>query len=149
MKRTFFYLTVLFISLWAFNGCKKMDSTYKQFIVPGGITYAGKANSALAYAGRHRVKISWLRGADPNIAKARIFWNNYKDSIEVNITPTKDTNSVIIANLPEKTYSFVIKTYDAKENSSIPVEIIGGSYGDRYQAQLLNRFVISSVIDNM
>ena len=147
MKKIFYYLTVLFISLWTFNGCKKMDSSYKQFIVPGGITYTGKANSAMAYAGRSRVKISWLNGADPNITKSMIFWNNYADSVMVNIPPTGDTISVIISNLPEKNYSFMIKNYNAKGISSIPVEILGGSYGARYQSQLLNRFVKSSFID--
>ncbi|MDP4225615.1 MAG: DUF4998 domain-containing protein [Bacteroidota bacterium] len=149
MKNTFCYILVLFISLGLFNGCKKMDSTYKQYVVPGGLTYAGKANSVLAYAGRNRVKLSWLRGSDPNVTKARVFWNNYSDSVEVNIPSVEDTVNVIIDSLAERTYSFVIKTYDNNGNPSIPVEIIGSSYGSKYQSQILNRYLKSSRIDGL
>lgn len=122
-----------------FISCKKMDSTYKEFIVPGGLTYVGKPNAPVAHSGHKRVKISWLRGADPNVNHARIFWNNYADSAEVDIPPTADTISYTINDLPEKTYSFNIKTYDAKGNSSIPVEVFGASYGEIYQEGLLSR----------
>lgn len=148
MKQIFCYLTVLFISLLAFNGCKKMDSKYKQFIVPGGITYTGKATSPLVYAGHNRVKISWLRGSDPNITKAMIFWNNYSDSLLVNIPAFGDSISAIINNLPENSYSFIIKTYDKKGIPSVPVEIQGSSFGDRYQSQLLDRSITGvSILD--
>lgn len=147
MKSIQWYSIVLFITACAFSGCKKMDSTYKQFIVPGGLTYTGKITSPMAYAGHNRIKISWLKGSDPNVTMAKILWNNYTDSIEVNITPAADTISVIIDNLPENTYSFIIRTYDAKGTSSIPVEIMSGSYGEKYQAQLLNRPVNMTEID--
>jgi hypothetical protein len=130
-----------------FSACKKMDSTYKQYIVVGGITYTGKAKSPRAYAGHNRVKITWLRGADPNVTKARIFWDNYTDSVEVNIKDDMDTISVIIDNLPEKDYSFAIRTYDKNGVSSIPVELLSGAFGDKYQSQLLTRPVNSILLD--
>lgn len=147
MKNTFCYILLLFLSLWALNSCKKMDSSFKQYIVPGGLIYAGKANSVVAYAGRNRVELSWLRGSDPNVTKAKVFWNNYSDSVEVNIPSDEDSVKVVIDNLEEKTYSFVIKTYDADGNSSIPVEIMGSAYGSKYQSQILNRYLKSSRID--
>ncbi len=139
MKKIFSYLVILFFMLSSFTACKKMDSTYKKFIVPGGITYTGKVKSPIAYTGRNRVKISWLRGADPSVIKARIFWNNYTDSVEINIPPAADTISYIIDSLPEKPYSFMIRTYDAKGNSSVPVEVLSAAYGEKYQASLLSR----------
>jgi len=147
MKSIKLYLIVLFIIASFFSGCKKMDSTYKQFIVPGGLTYAGKVTSPMAYAGRNRIKISWMRGSDPNVIMARIFWNNNADSVQVDIPPTGDIISVIIDNLPEQSYSFMIRTYDVKGTSSIPVEILSGSYGEKYQNQLLNRPANLTVID--
>lgn len=147
MKSIYWYSIVLFITAFAFTGCKKMDSNYKQFIVPGGLTYTGKVNSPMAYAGHNRIKISWLRGSDPNVTRAMIYWDNYADSLEVMIPPTGDTISVIINNLPEKSYSFLIKTFDEKGISSIPVELLSGSFGEKYQAQLLNRPVNGTVID--
>ena len=147
MKRIFCYLMILFISLWVFNGCRKMDSKYEKYIVPGGETYTGKPNYPRAYAGRNRVQITWQRGADPNITKARIFWNNYTDSLEVNVPQDADSVVVMIDNLQEKNYSFFIRNYDAKGIPSVPVELIAGSYGDRYQSQILNRVVKTSLID--
>lgn len=145
MKMIHWYsMIVLFITVFAFTACKEMDSTYKEFIVPGGLSYLGKATSPIVYGGHNRVKISWLRGADPNVIKARVFWNNYTDSVEINIPLTKDTISVIIDNLPEKPYTFEIRTYDEKGNFSIPVEVLGESFGEKYQAQLLNRPVNST-----
>nr|WP_294874444.1 DUF4998 domain-containing protein [uncultured Pedobacter sp.] len=147
MKKILYNTMSLFMILGILSGCTKMDNTYKEFVVPGGLTYAGKATSPKVYPGLARVKVAWLRGSDPSVVNARIFWNNFADSVVVPIPPTGDTVSVIIDNLLEKSYSFVIRTYDSKGNSSIPVEVIGGSYGANYQAQLLTRPVNSSVID--
>ncbi len=143
----YWYSLILFITVLAFAACKKMDSTYKQFIVPGGLVYTGKVTSPMAYSGHNRIKISWLRGSDPNVVTAKIFWNNFADSVQVNIPPTGDTISVIINNLAEQSYSFTIRTYNAKGISSIPVELLSGSYGDKYQSQLLSRPINSTVVD--
>ncbi|MBC8052203.1 MAG: discoidin domain-containing protein [Sphingobacteriaceae bacterium] len=137
MKKIFNYKILLLIM--AFAACKKIDSTYKDFVVPGGLVYTGKVTSPMVYAGRHRVKVAWLRGADPTVKTAKIFWNNYTDSVVVPIPPTGDTISVVIDNLLEKSYSFIVKTYDDKGHSSIPVELLGKSYGDRYQADIITR----------
>lgn len=141
MKNIICYLSLLIISITAIAGCKKMDSTYEQYIVPGGITYAGKANKAVAQPGKNRVRISWPKSSDPNVIKAKIFWNNFMDSVELDIPSTIDTVSYLIDNLEEKTYSFVVKTYDNKGNVSVPVELITASYGVNYQASLINRAV--------
>lgn len=147
MKIKFFYLAGLFMFLVVISACKKMDRNYKGFIVNGGITYIGKATSAVAYSGHNRVKISWLRSGDPNVSKARIFWNNNTDSVEFDIPPTGDTINYVIDNLPEKSYSFIIRTYDGKGNTSVPVEVLAGSYGENYQSSLLNRSVKLKTID--
>ena len=140
-------MVVLFIAICTVAGCKKMDTIYKGHVVPGGLTYAGKATDPKVYSGHNRLKIAWPRGADPTVVKAKIYWNNFADSLAIPILPTDDTVSVIIDSLLEKSYSFIIYTYDAKGNSSIPVDVIGGSFGDKYQAQLLNRPVNSSILN--
>lgn len=147
MRTIIHYLIVFFITLCTFTACNKMDSTYKKYIVLGGVTYPEKANFAKVYNGHNRVKITWPRGSDPKVIKARIFWNNYTDSVEVNIPSTGDTISTIIENLPEKSYFFIVKTYDVKGHSSVPVELLSATYGDQYQSNLLSRPVNSSAID--
>ena len=84
-----------------FMQCKEIDDSFKDFVVPGGIVYPQKVVNPMVNSGYQRIKISWLRGADPSVTKARIFWNNYNDSIEVIIPPVGDTISVIINDLPE------------------------------------------------
>lgn len=131
------------------SACKKMDHEYRQFVVPGGIVYPNKVYQAVAYPGENRIRISWLRGQDPSVIKARIFWNYFTDSLDVDIPPTggDDTISVMIDNLPEKSYSFVIKTYDNKGNVSVPVELISAVYGDQYQSSLLTCPLSSSTME--
>ena len=146
MNRTL-YLTV---TLWGFLsiiGCKKMDSTYEQFVVPGGVTYVGKAAKATAHPGRNRMKISWPRGTDPNVVMARIYWNNFADSVSFAVPAGVDSVSHIFTKLEEKTYSFIIRTFDAKGNRSIPVEIISTVYGEHYAETLQNRAILASEAD--
>ncbi|MEC3879526.1 DUF4998 domain-containing protein [Parapedobacter sp. 10938] len=117
--------------------CQKNDSTFKQFLVPGGITYVGKINNPVIQSGHHRVMISIPRVADPNVIEARIFWDNFADSIHVDLTDPVDTTRIIIDHLADKSYSFIIKTYDEQGNSSVPVELIARSFGISYQESLL------------
>lgn len=142
MRKIYCYLKVLLVTLAVITACKEMDSTYREYVVPGGIIYTGKVVAPKVNPGRNRIRISWLKGTDPSVTKARIFWNNYMDSVEVAIPLDKDTVKVIIDNLPEEFYSFFIVTYDKAGNSSVPEEVLGTVYGENYQAGLLNRPVI-------
>jgi len=147
MKKTLIYITVIFLLAGAFAGCKKMDSTFKQYVVPGGLVYTAKVTSPIVYTGRNRIKIAWLRGADPSVTKTKIYWNSKQDSVIVATPATGDTISVIIPNLEEKQYNFVAITYDDKGHSSVPVELLGESFGDKYDASLLARPIVSSELD--
>ncbi|RZJ85727.1 MAG: hypothetical protein EOO20_19740 [Chryseobacterium sp.] len=147
MKIQHQYISLLILFVISGLACKKMDETYKQYVVTGGITYAGKVTAPLVYAGKNRIKIAWLRGADPNVTSAKIYWNNFQDSTRITIPSTGDTISVIIPNLQERQYTFVAKTFDAKGNTSIPVELLGESFGSKYEALLVARPVSSYEFD--
>ena len=133
--------------------CKKADSVYKQFLVPNGLYYPGKALNAEAHSGKGRVELSWQNSNDPDVEKARIFWNNYTDSVEVTVTPGMKRISIIleppiiVSPLKENTYSFFIHTYDAKGNVSVPVEVVGRVYGTAYEKSLSNRTFKSLLYD--
>ena len=121
--------------------CSKMDASFKDYVVPGGITYVGKADSVTVYPGRERLQMTWRRGTDPNTTSAVIYWNNKNDSV---IVPVKETNAndkvtATISALPEGTYTFQIYTRDAMKNSSIRVDVQGTSYGGVYEAGILAR----------
>ncbi|MGV3639072.1 MAG: DUF4998 domain-containing protein [Adhaeribacter sp.] len=141
------WLTLILL-LGLVSACHQADPL-EAFVVPGGITYTGKATSPLVHVGRNRVQISWLRGTDPTVTKARIFWNNFADSVQVAIPPSGQTISTIIENLPERTYNFTIITYDEKGNFSVPVEVIAATYGEKFQNRLLSRPLNQAVLDDL
>jgi len=126
-----------------FMSCTKMDDTYKQFVVPNGINYIGKADSVLIYSGRKRVEVTWLRGTDPNTTAAVIYWNNKADSIKVPVNDSNPLDRIIakINSLPENSYTFQIVTMDDQGNRSIIVDAQGDSYDSNYEATLLPRAI--------
>ncbi len=136
-----------FAGLVLLLGCKGMDSTYKEFVVPGGLTYVGKPVHPVAYMGKYRVQLKWARGSDPNVASTRIYWNNYTDSTEVPVEPGVDSLQVMITGLQEQSYSFFLKAFDDNGNSSVPVEVTARVFGDAYEGGLLNRGLNGSEID--
>ncbi len=145
MKNIIF--VILFGVILGFSSCDSQTDIYEKYIVPNGLIYPGSAQDPTAYPGDNRIKISWLRGTDPRIQDARIFWNNYTDSVELSVAADIDTVNYIIASIAENTYSFMIHTYDDEGNKSIPVEVLGTVYGDNYRGMLTNRLLKSTYYD--
>ncbi len=145
--KTKIFLSIALLGACSFYACKKMDSTYLQYVVPDGIVYPGKATSPSVKSGLNKVQLSWLRGADPKVVKARVFWNNFTDSAEVLISANQPVISYTVTKLEENFYSFTIKTYDKDGRVSVPVEVSGAAWGERYRSTLLNRVVTSSILD--
>lgn len=145
------YLLIIAICAVAciFSACREMESSYREYVVSGGITYPGKAKNLVAYSGFHRVKLSWNRGNDPSITHARVFWNYFTDSLELAIPANADTISCIIDNLEENNYSFIVKQYNKNGGISIPSEALGIVYGDNYVSGLRNRIISSVTINHL
>ena len=139
------YFCLLPLIAFVMASCGNMDDTYKQFIVPEGIVYSQKPKNAKAFSGFERVKLTWLKSVDPNVAKTRIYWNNYTDSIDFNAPTGIDTINYIL-NIPEGFYSFYLKNFDVEGNSSVPVEVQARSYGDLFMESLANRPIKSALI---
>ena len=137
-----------YIILWGiillFPCCKNADSVYEEYLVPGGRLYPAKAIDAAAYPGDRRIEISWLNSADPKVVKARISWNNNTVWEELDINPDMDIIRREIKPLEETAYTFAIQTYDDKGNISVPVEVIGRVYGEKYKNSLVSRSLKSS-----
>ncbi|MGV3763586.1 DUF4998 domain-containing protein [Parapedobacter sp.] len=141
-------ILVIFIGvIVGFASCDSQSDIYKDYVVPNGLVYPGPAQQPMVSPGDNRIKISWLRGTDPRIQKARIFWNNYTDSVELAVAADLDTISYIIDPISENTYSFMIHTYDDEGNESIPIEVLGTVYGDSYRGLLTNRLLKSTYYD--
>lgn len=147
MKKIIYFTLILFTVIFTIIACRKMDAPYKQYVVTGGLIYPGKP-VAIAQSGKNRVQIVWPKGVDKSVVKAKLYWNSFADSIIVDVASIQgDTIKVMVEDLDEKSYTFVIRTFDAQGNMSVPVEVNGGSFGDRYQSQLLTRPVNSTLIN--
>src|SRR3546814_11759755 len=102
-----------------------MDEILRDFYKDGEIIYPGKADSLKAYPGRYRLGLSWLILADPKATRAKIFWNNRQDSLEMDMVRTShtDTVEVMFENLEEKAYTFEVFTFDNAGNQSVRSEV--------------------------
>ena len=146
MRKYAIHCLVCVIAALLLAACSKMDKTFKDYVVPGGVTYTGKVTNVQVFSGRERIKLAWIRGTDPNVTKAIIYWNNNADSAVVPIkqgTP-QDTISVLIDKLKEGTYNFSIYTADDFGHRSIRVDAQGRSCGAGYQSSLLIRPLATS-----
>lgn len=132
---------------WGLSACSEMDDTYDQFLKDGEIIYVQGADSLQVNPGYKRIQLSWLALSDPTVTKAKIYWDNRRDSLEVPITKTAgiDTINVIIDNLQERIYTFEIITYDDKGNSSVATIGNGESFGDNYKNSRLPRLIMSAL----
>lgn len=146
MKNSILFIFLLGI-VWGLVSCDSQTDIYEKYVVPNGLIYPGPAQKPITYPGNKRVKVAWLKGTDPRAVTAKIFWNNYTDSVELAIPEDKDTVSYIIAPIDENTYSFMIHTYDNEGNKSIPIEVSGTVYGDKYRSLLTNRLLKSTYYD--
>lgn len=147
MKNIFKYMAVsaLIVSTIA---CQDQTEIYEDFVNQlSDRNYPGKVLEPTSFSGKNRVKIEVLTPGDPAVNEARVFWNFYADSISVPVTQTNAIQEIMLDNLPEDSYSFIIKTYDTYGNISIPVEVFGTSYGDNYAKLISNRTLLSSNID--
>ncbi len=134
------------ITLMAFFACRKQDAVYQEFIKGGEITYAHKADSIRAHGGNSRIQITWLRGPDPDVTRAKVYWNSRADSIEVTIPDGNplDTVKVLLADMEEGIYTFEVITFDRQGNRSVTVDLLGAVYGELYQSSLRGR-ILSNV----
>lgn len=126
--------------------CGEMDEHYKEFLEGGEKIYPAKADSAKVHPGRHRLQLTWLVLADPKVKRAKVYWNNRKDSIAVEIKKTSsvDTVKVMLNDLDESSYVFEIIAYDDQGHASMVTEVVGSAYGDDYEKSLLLRPILEA-----
>ncbi|WP_158640551.1 DUF4998 domain-containing protein [Anseongella ginsenosidimutans] len=145
--KTAFRCLGLALAAWGLTACSEMDDTYDDFLEGGEIIYVQGADSLRIHPGYNRIQLSWLALSDPTVTKAKIYWNNRRDSLEIPVQKTAgvDTMNVMIENLEERIYSFEIYTYDNEGHSSVPTVGTGESFGDKYKNSLLPRLTMSAL----
>jgi hypothetical protein len=137
------FVAALLITL-SLSSCSKWDD-YKKYTDAGEIVYPGKLDSVKAYSGKNRVRITGKLNADPKITAIKIFWNNNADSVvyEIKRSVSGSVFDQTFA-MPESITTFAVYSYDAEGHKSVPVYVVGKSFGDNYRKKITNR-IISSI----
>lgn len=134
---------VMLCVLLTFFSCSKWDD-FKKYTAGGEIIYPGRLDSLKAFSGKGRVRVSGLLNADPKISGVKIFWNKNADSlvyeIKRNITGNRFEQTFP---MPESVTTFTVYTFDIDGNMSVPVYVVGKSFGDAYRRSITNRFITS------
>lgn len=125
--------------------CQKQDD-YKKFTEGGEVVYPAKIDSLRILSGSGRVKVSGALNPDPKVVRFRVFWNSKLDSVDVPVKRTGGVDSVnyIIDHLEEGPLSFEVRTYDSEGHVSVPMNVVGNVYGERYRSALNNRAILST-----
>lgn len=109
--------------------CTSRDDIYKEFIKDGGYIYPAKAANITSETGFQKVTLFWPVPKDPSLRSARVYWDNYTDSLDLNYSDFSDTVSVTITNLADRSYTFDIVNLDKLGNKSIAAEKSATPYG--------------------
>lgn len=135
----------LALSLFAsvFFSCEDVMDIHKDFIEGGEIIYAPKPDSIAFIAGKERIQFTcWTYNA-PNVKTVDVYWNGGLDSllIPVQMGTGRDSVTVILENMEEKSFTFDVRTTDNFGHKSLSVTNFGTAYGDFYQSTLSDRRV--------
>jgi hypothetical protein len=139
MKNYRFLYLLLFVATLMWTCSKKADD-YKDYLADGEIIYTGTTGKITIAPGNGRMSLKWKANTDPSITRYVVYYNNRQDSVIVPNNKSLDSIGVVIPNLSESLHTFVILSFDAKGNRSVPVEVANARvYGPIYQSKLLNR----------
>jgi Domain of unknown function len=145
MKKIYKLLILNIAILLVVSGCQKWDN-FKSFIPEGEKIYPGIDTGVTYRAGNKRGLLAWPSSPDQRVAKYLVSWNNNSKSLSIDAAShnPKDSVKVLVENLEEGFYTFIIKSSDNIGNQSVAVEKNNVRvYGPNYQKSLLNRIVSS------
>lgn len=139
MKNNYRYICIMTGLIAILSSCSKMNDLHDRYL-NGEIIYAAKVDSAGVQAGKNRVLLN-MDIRSQRIETVRVYWNNYTDSADVAINNRTGAFPRMLENLPENGYIFQLVSFDKAGNMSLPFEISGNVYGDRFQSKLSNRAI--------
>mgnify|MGYP000317565860 CR=1 FL=1 len=143
------YIFILLGTILGFGtSCDGMLDNIQPYLEEGETIYVGKVDSLEAFSGKNRVKLEGLYLYGVTQKKCVIRWKSMdEEEMSLNLDVVRenpeDPFEVIIDNLDEGQYEFVITTYDAKGNSSIESMVECYVYGELYESNLSNRKIDS------
>jgi len=98
--------------------------------------------------GYKSVIINWEKPMDPAVRTARLYWDNYASSVDVNYADYPDGKvSVSVGDLEDRSYTFDIVNYDDAGNQSLASEITVSPYSDSWMVSRSERSVARAEMD--
>ena len=122
----------------ASQSCTDMNDLTDKYLDEGEIVYAAKVDSVGVRAGENRIQLDIYVKAQ-RVENLRVYWNNYEDSVDVEIGGKTGVFPVILDDMPESGYLFQLVSFDKFGNRSLEYEATGSSYGENYKNGLSNR----------
>lgn len=142
---------IMLVSFVTLTSCSGMNDIIEEYLDRGEINYIGRPDSITCDGGLYRVKFTWKVGKDVRIESCKIFWNMGADSLIYPIDKESLINGYASVELPfenEGEYVFDLVQMGEKGFPSIPQEVIGKVYGDKYISSLIPRSARSVDIEN-
>lgn len=142
MKLSKLYIVCIAVLAFVIQSCSKMNDLHGPYLDEGEIIYAAKVDSVAPGAGKLRLQMTMFIMSQ-RIETMRIYWNEYKDSLDVAINQKTGTWKTMLNNMAEKGYIFKYVSIDKYGHKSLPFEVTASVYGPMFQAKLSNRVVSS------
>lgn len=141
MKLYIFVLSLF--GAWMLASCSKMDD-FTKYTNGQEQIYPAKLDSIKVRSGKYRVQIEGVFRVSTGISEIRVYWNSKQDSMRfpVQLKNANDTVRCLIENLPEGPMNFEVRTLDPQGRLSIPTNLVGSIYGERYREGLFQRSVV-------
>ena len=147
IKNIFNYLSVAAAAV-LLASCGGQDEIYKEWVKKGGYDYPAKAINLSSVSGYQKVIVNWEKPMDPAVRTARLFWDNYDKSIDIDYADYPDGKvSKLIGDLEDRSYTFDIVNYDDAGNQSLASEITVSPYGDSWMVSRSERTVSLARMD--
>lgn len=125
------------------SSCGGMNDNIEQYLGKGEDIYIGRLDSVVARGGLNKIQIEGLTTFSHMATKCIIKWNEQEREFNMKEIVKNDTVKILLTDLPEGTYEFIVQTEDKEGNRSIPVDCIGVSYGDIYKSSKAQKKIIS------
>ncbi|MDR0864231.1 MAG: DUF4998 domain-containing protein, partial [Candidatus Symbiothrix sp.] len=137
------YVSLTALILCLLSACNDFMDTHQKYTEGGEIVYAPKVDSLNFFAGKGQIYGQLILKNAPNVRNIKVSWNVGADSLLIPVSPTTgvDTIRFMLPNMPEKAYTFDVRTTDSYGHFSLVTSGFGYSYGENYQNSLRNQNV--------
>lgn len=128
--------------------CGGQDEIYQEWVKKGGYDYPAKPINLTSVSGYQSVVVNWEKPMDPAVRTAKLFWDNYANSLDIDYADYPDGKiSMEVDNLEDRSYTFDIVNYDDAGNQSLAAEITVSPYGDGWMVSRSERTITSARMD--